>query len=191
MNRQTLLVVVVALVVAGGAFYWYRAAAPAPQDAASLANPASVNCVTTLGGRLQMVDGPQGQTGFCHLPDGHFCEEWALFRGEDCTTFYLDAVGHYVLLDTGTAPPPRILSVLDLALGTTTYNGQYNRPIQVGDGTFTFWQPIDTKPTAANCPDLAEWQAQGLGAGIERHVRLDLATLAITDLGEQRCSARQ
>lgn len=49
-----------------------------------LANPASVHCVT-LGGRLQIVsEGKRGQVGFCHLPDGRVCEEWALFRDGKC-----------------------------------------------------------------------------------------------------------
>lgn len=49
-----------------------------------LANPASVHC-GKLGGRLQIVSqGTRGQVGFCHLPDGRMCEEWALFRDGKC-----------------------------------------------------------------------------------------------------------
>lgn len=47
-----------------------------------LPNPASVNC-EQIGGRLDLrtdVDG--GQVGYCFLPDGQECEEWALLRGE-------------------------------------------------------------------------------------------------------------
>jgi putative hemolysin len=201
MKKEPLLAVVVALVVAGGLYYYVNYAnrapaqptAPASQGApvAQLANPASVNCVQKLGGTLQMVDTPAGQEGYCHTSDNHFCEEWTLFRGEGCVTFYLGTTGHFILLDTGTAPPPRILSVLDLSLGTTTYTDQYHTPTSIGDGTFTYWRPIAAKPTAANCPDLKTWQAQGLGAGLERHVTLNLATLTLTDLGQQRCTARQ
>jgi putative hemolysin len=187
-NNTPWAVVVVALVVAGG--YWYWAAHTAAPQAA-LANPASVNCVSKLAGTLQIVDTPQGQEGFCHTPDQHFCEEWTLYRGEDCTNFYIATVGHYILLDTGTAPPPRMLSVLDLSLGTTTYTDMYNQPTEVGSSTFSYWRPVATKPTTANCPDLATWTSQGLGAGLERHVTLDLSTLKLSDLGEQRCAARQ
>ncbi len=60
-------------------------AQPAGGEAASpsaqIANPASVNC-EKVGGRLEIVDTPQGQSGICHLPSGKACEEWALFRGE-------------------------------------------------------------------------------------------------------------
>ncbi|TDR89868.1 putative hemolysin [Enterovirga rhinocerotis] len=44
-----------------------------------MANPASVHCVK-LGGRLEIRNGPGGQTGYCHLPDGRVVEEWKLFR---------------------------------------------------------------------------------------------------------------
>lgn len=47
-----------------------------------LANPASVNCVD-MGGTLEIKDETDGQVGYCTLPGGKVCEEWALFRG-DC-----------------------------------------------------------------------------------------------------------
>ena len=53
-------------------------AAGAPQ-AWAMGNPASAYCVS-IGGRLEMRHGPQGATGFCHLPDGRVIEEWELFR---------------------------------------------------------------------------------------------------------------
>ena len=46
-----------------------------------IANPASVNCVEK-GGKLSIVDKPDGQIGMCTLSDGTVCEEWAYFRGE-------------------------------------------------------------------------------------------------------------
>lgn len=42
-------------------------------------NPASQYCVDS-GGRLEIREGPGGQSGYCHLPDGRVVEEWALFR---------------------------------------------------------------------------------------------------------------
>ena len=50
---------------------------------AQIANPASVNCIEK-GGKLSIVDKPEGQVGMCTLSDGTVCEEWAYFRGE-CT----------------------------------------------------------------------------------------------------------
>jgi len=49
-----------------------------------LANPASVNCVSALGGTLEIRDEENGQVGYCHLGDGRVCEEWALFRDGSC-----------------------------------------------------------------------------------------------------------
>jgi len=47
--------------------------------ATGIANPASVYCAER-GGRLEIVDAPGGQAGFCVLPDGRRVEEWALYR---------------------------------------------------------------------------------------------------------------
>ncbi|GJD64125.1 putative hemolysin [Methylobacterium frigidaeris] len=53
-------------------------AAGIPQ-AWALGNPASAYC-TSVGGRLEIRNGSQGETGYCHLPDGRVVEEWQLFR---------------------------------------------------------------------------------------------------------------
>ncbi|MFE8585438.1 DUF333 domain-containing protein [Sphingomonas sp. NCPPB 2930] len=47
---------------------------------AVMSNPASAYC-EELGGTLETVDAPDGQTGYCHLPNGAVVEEWALYRG--------------------------------------------------------------------------------------------------------------
>ncbi len=54
----------------------------APAEGAQLANPASVNCVQK-GGKLEIVETPEGQQGICVLPDGTRCDEWAFLR-EQC-----------------------------------------------------------------------------------------------------------
>ena len=50
-------------------------------ESVRLANPASENCVS-LGGELEFVEEDGGVAGYCLLPDGTRCEEWALFRKE-------------------------------------------------------------------------------------------------------------
>ncbi|MEY3019506.1 MAG: hypothetical protein RLZZ272_490 [Actinomycetota bacterium] len=50
-----------------------------PDGGVGIANPASVNCIE-LGGTLEIVDGPTGQTGWCTLLDGRRVEEWELYR---------------------------------------------------------------------------------------------------------------
>lgn len=54
-------------------------AASADEPPTGIANPASAYCVE-LGGKLEIRDGPNGQAGYCHLPDGRVVEEWELFR---------------------------------------------------------------------------------------------------------------
>ncbi len=50
-----------------------------------LPNPASVHC-EDQGGQVEIVDEPDGQVGYCLLPDGRRIEEWELFRSEGGTT---------------------------------------------------------------------------------------------------------
>lgn len=54
---------------------------PGPGEPPTIANPASENCIAK-GGKLEIVDTPEGQQGMCTLPDGTRCEEWAYMRGE-------------------------------------------------------------------------------------------------------------
>lgn len=50
-----------------------------------VSNPASVNCVETLGGRLEIrKDATGAEAGFCVLYDGRVCEEWALLQRGEC-----------------------------------------------------------------------------------------------------------
>ncbi|NIP40228.1 MAG: DUF333 domain-containing protein [Candidatus Aenigmarchaeota archaeon] len=60
-----------------------------PQDCKStteLPNPAAVYCERDKGGVFQAVETPEGTAGYCSLPDGRVCEEWAFFRsnGTEC-----------------------------------------------------------------------------------------------------------
>jgi len=52
--------------------------------AIGIANPASVNC-GKIGATSVIMNNPDGsQYGVCKFPNGTSCEEWALFRGEEC-----------------------------------------------------------------------------------------------------------
>ena len=55
------------------------AATPAENSPVGMANPASVFC-QEQGGTLEIREGPDGQSGYCHLPDGRVIEEWELYR---------------------------------------------------------------------------------------------------------------
>lgn len=108
-------------------------------------------------------------------------------------TYFLALQGQHLILDSGTAPPPRGLAVYDIELGREVYTDRYNRPLDIDDGAITYWQPYGTQAdlNAQNCPEYAAWKSQGLGGGLERRVSLDLSTLQATQVGESRCSARQ
>jgi putative hemolysin len=54
------------------------------QKSIGMANPASVHC-GEIGGRLVIRKDKAGnEYGFCRLPKGRLCEEWALFRDNKC-----------------------------------------------------------------------------------------------------------
>lgn len=54
------------------------------KEAMQIANPASTNCVQ-LGGVLDIrADASGAEAGYCRMPDGRECEEWALFRDGSC-----------------------------------------------------------------------------------------------------------
>jgi len=52
------------------------------QHAVGMANPASVHC-EKRGGKLDIVKGPDGESGYCTLPGGERIEEWALYRRDN------------------------------------------------------------------------------------------------------------
>lgn len=77
-----------------------------PKPAATLANPASDNCVSK-GGRLIIEQrGDGGAYGVCLFEDNRQCEEWALFRAE-CPvggikiTGYVTAAARYCAITGG------------------------------------------------------------------------------------------
>ncbi|WP_137933403.1 putative hemolysin [Mesorhizobium comanense] len=56
----------------------------AGQKPVGMANPASVHC-GAIGGRFVVRKDKAGnEYGFCRLPNGRLCEEWALFRDNKC-----------------------------------------------------------------------------------------------------------
>jgi len=54
------------------------------KNSTGLANPASVNCIDK-GGKLSIENGADGgEVGYCTMPNGAKCEEWAFFRSGTC-----------------------------------------------------------------------------------------------------------
>ena len=105
--------------------------------------------------------------------------------------YFLAFEGDFLILDIGTAPDPRILSIYDLNSRKEVYTDYYSKPIVVENNTISYWNPIKEKVTEDNCPKLTEYTSMGLGAEIESHVLLSLNTFDKKELGEYRCRARQ
>lgn len=70
---------------------------------AAIANPASVNC-EELRGELYIVDTGSGQVGYCELPDGSTCEEWALYNEERCVEPTAEELSAIAELKQGMGP---------------------------------------------------------------------------------------
>jgi len=110
---------------------------------------------------------------------------------DQLATYFLALADNFLVLDSGTAPEPRVFTVYDLNNRKKVYSGSYSSPISVQDDSMTYWSPADEKATVENCPKINEYLENGLGAGIESHAILDLSSLTKKELGEYRCSPRQ
>lgn len=86
MRPRAIFLIVVVLAIFGALAWYVNATRTSGKEVpnSALANPASVNCTQTRGGTLEIKDEASGQNGYCRLPDGRVCEEWALFQGNDC-----------------------------------------------------------------------------------------------------------
>jgi hypothetical protein len=105
--------------------------------------------------------------------------------------FVLGLTENFLIVDSGTAPPPRGLEIYDLDVQSSTYADTYSPPISITTGTVTYWASTKQTVTKTNCPDLDQYTADGLGAVITSHVVLDLSTLSKKELGEYRCEPTQ
>lgn len=100
-----------------------------------------------------------------------------------------------LFVDRGTAPNGRELRVYDLNDdGAVVLDTEYEEPIQIEDGALTFGRPEDAyidpyifESTGVECPEATEWFENGMGVGITRVVRLDLATRQVQETDERRC----
>lgn len=110
---------------------------------------------------------------------------------DQAATYFLALTDNFLILDSGTAPDPRGLTVYDLNSRKKVYTDTYSKPISTLKDVITYWNPTEEKATNENCPNLRQYLAGGLGAGIEALVSLDLSHLTKKELGEYRCSPRQ
>ena len=105
--------------------------------------------------------------------------------------YVLTLENNFLILDSGTGPPPRRLIVYDLTSRKKAFIDSYSNLITANSSSLTYWSPVDTKPNETNCPKMVEYTSKGLGTEIESRVVLTLSTFNKTELKEYRCSPTQ
>ena len=105
--------------------------------------------------------------------------------------YFLTFTDNFLVLDRGTAPPPRGLVVYDLRSRTMAFTDTYAKPVTVAGDSITYLSKTDRKPTLQNCPGLNDYTANGLGAVIMSKVTVELSSLTKKDTGEIECMATQ
>jgi hypothetical protein len=97
--------------------------------------------------------------------------------------------GGLLVLDTGTGPDGRDLTVLDLVSGEAIYRGPYvHDDLAVRANAISFWVPVDA-PVDRLCS--RDFEADGFGVGFERRATLNLASGVLELSDDLTCSPRQ
>jgi len=125
------------------------------------------------------------------IPCGYIVEKTDFELKNQAATFFLALTDNFLILDRGTAPPPRVFIVYNLNTRKEVYTGSYSTPTSIKNDVFTYWRPTNEKTTNENCPKLSEYTVNGLGAEIEAYVSIDLSNLVKKESGEYRCSPTQ
>jgi hypothetical protein len=95
--------------------------------------------------------------------------------------------GHFLVLDSGTGPDVRGLLVFNLETRVRTFAGAYVDLERGGHGdSLGVWQPYDLPQPRPGCPVV-----DGLGAGVDSLVWLDLRAGRTRFAGRVRCATRQ
>lgn len=105
--------------------------------------------------------------------------------------YFLTFTDNFLLLDSGTAPPPRRLVVYDLRYRKITFTDSYIKPVTVSGDSITYLSRTTQKPTTENCPGLNDYTKNGLGAAIMSKVTVDLLSGDKKDTGVFECVATQ
>ncbi len=148
-----------------------------------------------------VVEGPTGEVGTNFLikykskADSKIKCEYSVQDGDfeiknEWAEYFLALQNNLLILDSGTGPDPRGLIIWNLNDHKKVYSGTYSEPYEIKPGYLEFWTETE-KATEANCPEKKEWEAGGLGAGIDTRVTLNLADFSITRSSQTRCSSRQ
>ena len=107
--------------------------------------------------------------------------------------YFLAFAGNFALIDGGTGPEPRGLTVYGISSRKQVFADQYAKPVTEEGNVISYWSPSAEKATAANCPDIAQNASEGLQSIIELRVSVDLSVSAPVKkpTGEARCALSQ
>lgn len=103
--------------------------------------------------------------------------------------WYQGLAGNYLVLTRSTGPDGDIV-IYNLATQELLLDEPADAEMTIGDAYVTFWQRTKAG-TAKNCPEFAEYTANGLGAVIAEERVLDIATGNIATTGQKHCTATQ
>ncbi len=109
----------------------------------------------------------------------------------ESASYILALEGNYLLIDSGTGPDPRGLSVYDITKGKIVFSDKYSQPVDIKNNSISYWAQSSEEANPINCPKYNEYKGFGGSAVITAHVSLNLSNLTKTDLGEKRCSYQQ
>ncbi len=106
-------------------------------------------------------------------------------------TYFLSFTDNFLLLDSGTAPPPRGLTAYDLRSRKMVFTDKYTKPVSVQGDSISYLSPTEEKPTIKNCPNLDDFKSKGLGAVLMNKVTVNLKTLSKKYADSTACIATQ
>lgn len=110
------------------------------------------------------------------------------------STSFLALAGDILLLDSGTGPDSRTLTIYHLEKKTVLHADVPYREIVAASSTpLVFFRSTDRTPTPELCPKLEEWKKAGLGAVVEEQVQLWVYSPddEPRGFGKLRCTATQ
>jgi hypothetical protein len=116
----------------------------------------------------------------------------ALFERKNLEeTFFLDFKYPYLLLDAGTGPDPRVLTVIDVSKNRSILDTAYSSPAEFVDSDkIKFW--TERKDSSfLKCKEFEKRQADGLGCAVDDEVMFDLRKHTFNKTGKSRCAPRQ
>lgn len=154
----------------------------AEDEPPAIANPASENCVA-LGGTVEVEETPEGQRGWCLLPDGRRVDEWELWRETQGTAGEDGDGGDQGAEDPDATDPATVRAELDAAearwaaAGIRSYT-IVEQPrcfclatvhtVTVTDGTVT--SVVSETEGGATGPTLGPWTVEELFAAIRTSI---------------------